>query len=106
MRLSKLAIAARRRAMGSQNLRASRASSAALSAFEHRLERTARTWLSFIGAPEWDRLPQGYRVPRAIELVYQRATSATQRRDARSPEVAPRSRSTTGRRPAPERALV
>jgi hypothetical protein len=28
-----------------------------LSAFEHRLDRTARTWLSFIGAPESDRLP-------------------------------------------------
>ena len=28
-----------------------------LSAFEHRLDRTARTYLSFIGAPESDRLP-------------------------------------------------
>jgi len=28
-----------------------------LSAFEHRLNRTARTHLSFIGAPESDRLP-------------------------------------------------
>jgi hypothetical protein len=27
-----------------------------LSAFEHRLDRTARTYLSFIGAPESDRL--------------------------------------------------
>ena len=29
---------------------------AVLSAFEHRLDRTARTYLSFIGAPESDRL--------------------------------------------------
>ena len=28
-----------------------------LSAFEHRLDRTARTYLSLIGAPESDRLP-------------------------------------------------
>jgi hypothetical protein len=28
-----------------------------LSAFEHSLDRTARTYLSFIGAPESDRLP-------------------------------------------------
>jgi hypothetical protein len=28
-----------------------------LSAFEHRLDLTARTYLSFIGAPESDRLP-------------------------------------------------
>ncbi len=28
-----------------------------LSAFVHRLDRTARTYLSFIGAPEPDRLP-------------------------------------------------
>ncbi len=28
-----------------------------LSAFEHRLDRTARTYLSYIGAPESDRLP-------------------------------------------------
>ena len=28
-----------------------------LSAFEHRFDRTARTYLSFIGAPESDRLP-------------------------------------------------
>src|SRR5215471_8362948 len=28
-----------------------------LSAFEHHLDRTARTYLSFIGAPESDRLP-------------------------------------------------
>ena len=28
-----------------------------LSAFEHRLDRTARSHLSFIGAPESDRLP-------------------------------------------------
>jgi len=28
-----------------------------LSAFDHRLDRTARTYLSFIGAPESDRLP-------------------------------------------------
>jgi hypothetical protein len=27
-----------------------------LSAFEHRLDRTARTYLSFIGAPKSDRL--------------------------------------------------
>src|SRR3984893_5615281 len=32
-----------------------------LSAFEHRLDRTARTYLSFIGVPESDRLPSGYR---------------------------------------------
>jgi hypothetical protein len=30
---------------------------AVLSAFEHRLDRTARTYLSFIGAPESDRPP-------------------------------------------------
>jgi hypothetical protein len=28
-----------------------------LAAFEHRLDRTARTYLSFIGPPESDRLP-------------------------------------------------
>jgi hypothetical protein len=28
-----------------------------LSVFEHHLDRTARTYLSFIGAPESDRLP-------------------------------------------------
>ena len=33
-----------------------------LSAFEHRLDRTARTYLSFIGAPESDR---HRRIPRA-----------------------------------------
>ena len=77
-----------------------------LSAFEHRLDRTARTYLSLIGAPEWDRLPQGYRVPRAIELVYQaRYIGEVRHRDARSPEAVPRSRSTT-RRPAPGRTLV
>jgi len=75
-------------------------------AFEHRLDRTARTCLSFIGAPESDRLPQGYRVPRAIELVYQaRYIGEVRHRDARSPEAVPRSRSAT-RRPAPGRALV
>ena len=47
-----------------------------LSASEHRLDRTARTYLSFIGAPESDRLPEGYHVPRTIELVYKRASSA------------------------------
>jgi hypothetical protein len=77
-----------------------------LSAFEHRLDRTARTYLSFIGPPESDRLPQGYRVPRAIELVYQaRYIGEVRHRDARSPEAVPRSRSTT-RRPVPGRALV
>ena len=73
-----------------------------LSAFEHRLDRTARTYLSFNGAPESDRLP----VPRAIELVYQaRYIGEVRHRDVRSPEAVPRSRSTT-RRPAPGRALV
>src|ERR1700677_1417197 len=51
-----------------------------LSAFEHRLDRTARTYLfvhrPFIGALESNRLRRGYRVPRTIELVYKRATSA------------------------------
>ena len=77
-----------------------------LSAFEHRLDRTARTWLSFIGAPESDRLQQGYRVPTAIEMVYQaRCIGEVRHRDARSPDAVPRLRSTT-RRPAPGRALV
>ena len=57
--------------------------------------------LSLIGTPEWDRLPQGYRVPRAIELYTQaRCIGEVGHRDARSPEAVPRSRSTT-RRPAP-----
>jgi hypothetical protein len=77
-----------------------------LSAFEHHLDRTARTYLSFIGAPESDRLPYGYRVPRAIELEYQaRYIGEVWHRDARSPEAVPRSRSTT-RTLAPGRALV
>jgi hypothetical protein len=46
---------------------------------KNRLDRTARTHLSFIGAPESDRLPQRYRVPRAIELVI---ASALHRRGA------------------------
>ena len=76
-----------------------------LSAFEHRLDRTARTHLSFIGAPESDRLLQGYRVPRAIELVYQaRYIGEVRHRDARSPKVVPRVRPTM--RQASGRALV
>src|SRR6266853_4537417 len=47
----------RRREDAPGNLRTSRASSVVLSAFEHRLDRPARTYLSFIGAPESDRLP-------------------------------------------------
>ncbi len=67
---------------------------------------TARTYLWFIGAPESERLPWGYRVPRAIELVYQAGyVGEVRHRDARSPEAVPRSRFTT-RRPAPRRALV
>ncbi len=41
--------------------------------------------------PESDRLPWGYRVPRAIELVFQaRYISEVRHRDARSPEAVPR----------------
>src|SRR4029077_19926631 len=77
-----------------------------LSAFEHRLDRTARTYLSFIGAPASERIPKGYRVTRAIALVYQaRYIGEVRHRDARSPEAVPKSRSTT-RRPAPARELV
>ena len=77
-----------------------------LSTFEHRPDRAPRTYLSFIGAPESDCLPWGYRLPRAIELVYQaRYICAVQHRDARSPGAVPSSRSTT-KRPAPGRALV
>ena len=55
MRLRKLAIDGEKTLKGSQNLRTS--AFRVLSAFEHRLDRTARTYLSFIGAPESDRLP-------------------------------------------------
>jgi hypothetical protein len=63
VRLRKLAIGGEKTLQGSQNLRTSRATGCVPSAFEHRLDRTARTWLSFIGAaafigaPESDRLP-------------------------------------------------
>jgi hypothetical protein len=76
-----------------------------LSAFEHRLDRTARTYLSLIGAPK-SAAYRRCRVQRAIELVYQaRYIGEVRHRDARSPEAVPRSRSTT-RRPALGRAWV
>ena len=56
-RLRKLTIDARRRSTGSQNCVPVKLPGVVLSAFEHRLDRTARTHLSFIGAPESDRLP-------------------------------------------------
>ena len=61
MRLRKLAID------GEKTLQGTRVPAelpgAVLSAFEHRLDRTARTYLSFISEPESDRLPVG--IPRA-----------------------------------------
>ena len=57
MRLTKLAIDGEKTLQGSQNLRTSRASRRTAFSVEHRLDRTARTYLSFIGAPESDRLP-------------------------------------------------
>jgi hypothetical protein len=49
---------------------------------------------------------KGYRVPGAIELVYQaRYIGEVRHRDARRTEAVPRSRSTT-RRPVPGRAWV
>jgi hypothetical protein len=78
-----------------------------LSAFEHRLDRTARN-LSLVHRRAGVGPPtvRDNRVPRAIELVYQaRYIGEVRHRDARSPEAVPRSRSTT-RRPAPGRALV
>jgi hypothetical protein len=50
VRLRKLAIDGEKTPQGSQNLRTSRLPGVVLSAFEHRLDRTARTYLSFIGA--------------------------------------------------------
>ena len=57
MRLRKLAIDGEKTLQGSQNLQTSRASGVVLSAFEHPPDRTARTHLSFLGAPESDRRP-------------------------------------------------
>lgn len=47
----------RRRGDAPGNLRTIKFAGVVLSAFEHRLDRTVRTYLSFIGAPESDRLP-------------------------------------------------
>jgi hypothetical protein len=56
-----------------------------LSAFGHRLGRTARTYLSFIGAPE-SAAYRRYPVPRTIELAYQaRYIGEVRHRDARGP---------------------
>ena len=57
VRLRKLAIDAEKTLQGPQNLHTSRAPRCSASAFEHRLDRTGRTCLSFIGAPESGRLP-------------------------------------------------
>ena len=55
MRLRKLAIDGEKTLQGVAEL--AELPGVVLSAFEHRLDRTARTYLSFIGAPESDRLP-------------------------------------------------
>ena len=57
MRLRKLAIDGEKTLQVLQHLRTSRASRGSAFSVEHRLDRTARTYLSFIGAPESDRLP-------------------------------------------------
>ena len=57
MRLRKLAIDGEKTLQGVAELAYQQSFQVVLSAFEHRLDRTARTYLSFIGAPESDRLP-------------------------------------------------
>ena len=77
-----------------------------LSAFEHSLDRTARTYLSFIGAPESAAYRRGA-APRTIELAYQaRYIGEVRHRDARSPEAVLRSRSTTEEASSGAPALV
>jgi hypothetical protein len=76
-----------------------------LSAFEHRLDRTAPTYLSFMTRPSRTacRRDTACREPSTggPSALHRRGAA----RDARSPEAVPRLRSTT-RRPAPGRALV
>ena len=57
MRLRKLAIDGEKTLQGRRTCVPAELPGVVLSAFEHRLDRTARTYLSFIGAPESDRLP-------------------------------------------------
>jgi hypothetical protein len=57
VRLRKLAIDGEKTLQEIENLHTSRASRCSAFSVEHRLDRTARTYLSFIGAPESDGLP-------------------------------------------------
>ena len=57
MRLRKLAIDGEKTLQGRRTCVPAELPGVVLSAFEHRLDRTARTYLSFIGAQESDRLP-------------------------------------------------
>jgi hypothetical protein len=63
VRLRKLAIDGEKTFQGVQTLRTSRASRCRAFSVEHRLDRTARTYLSFIGAPAFIGAPESDRLP-------------------------------------------